>query len=142
MDLPVGQQPSSPSPSFGPNRTPYDAIGGEPAVRALTDRFYDLMHARPEFSGIRRLHQPDLTEARQKLFEFLCGWLGGPELYLQKYGHPRLRSRHMPFAIGEDERDQWMTCMTRALDDCGLGDEVKAFLRPRFQQVADFMRNR
>ena len=141
MTIPHGTSTGSNS-SFGPDRTPYDAIGGEAAVRALTDRFYDLMHETPAFGGVRKLHQPDLAEARQKLFEFLCGWLGGPELYVQKYGHPRLRARHMPFGIGDGERDQWMACMTRALDECGVSDELKEFLKPRFQQVADFMRNR
>jgi len=140
MTIPLGISASS--PPFGPDRTPFDAIGGEVAVRALTDRFYDLMHQTPEFANVRTLHQADLAEARQKLFEFLSGWLGGPELYVKKHGHPRLRARHMPFAIGDGERDQWMACMTRALDECGLSDDVKAFLRPRFQQVADFMRNR
>jgi hemoglobin len=140
MTIPIGM-PGSASP-FGPDRTPFSAIGGEAAVRALVDRFYDRMGQQPDFKGIRSLHPPELTQSREKLFEFLCGWLGGPDLYVRKHGHPRLRARHMPFAIGDAERDQWMACMSATLDECHMGEELKAFLLLRFQQVADFMRNR
>jgi len=127
--------------SFGPGNTPYDAIGGEPAVRGLVDDFYALMDSNPSFAAIRSLHKPDLGEARQKLFEFLSGWLGGPQLYVQKYGHPRLRARHMPFAIGETQRDQWLACMGKTMDSRGITAEVRAFLDSCFRHVADFMRN-
>lgn len=143
MNLPVGQSNlSSSGPPLGRERKPFDVMGGEPVVRALVDRFYDLMHSDPSFVGIRALHQPDLAEARAKLGDFFCGWLGGPNHYVQKHGHPRLRARHMPFAIGDTERDQWMACMNRAIDDCRLSDEIRSFLLPRLQQVADFLRNR
>jgi hemoglobin len=126
---------------FGPEHTPYKALGGDAAVRALVDAFYDLMHRDPQFANIRGLHQPELTDARQKLYEFLCGWLGGPQLYIEKYGHPRLRGRHMPFAIGEIQRDQWLACMACVMDERGIGGDIRAFLDARFRHVADFMRN-
>ena len=99
MTLPL--QPNPVSTAFGPSHTPFDAIGGEVAVRGLVDHFYDLMDRNPQFAGIRALHKPDLSHAREKLYEFLSGWLGGQPLYEQKYGHPRLRARHLPFAIGD-----------------------------------------
>lgn len=127
---------------FGPDNTPYDAIGGDAAVRALVDTFYDHMDNDPAFATIRGLHPGDLSESRNKLYEFLCGWLGGPQLYTEKHGHPRLRARHAPFAIGETERDQWLACMTRAMDDRGIDGDLRAFLDQRFRHVADFMRNK
>lgn len=128
--------------SFGSDHTPYDAIGGDARVRELADRFYDHMDEDAAFKVIRDLHPDDLGESREKFFEFLCGWLGGPPLYMQKRGHPRLRMRHAPFSIGDDERDQWLSCMAAAMDDLEVTGELRAFLDARFTQVADFMRNR
>jgi len=125
-----------------PPATPYELIGGETKVRALVDRFYDLMDSEPGFRGIRKLHQPDLAQAREKLFMFLSGWLGGPPLYMQKHGHPMLRARHLPFAIGTPERDQWMACMTRAMEETGVEEKLRKRLVQSFFQTADFMRNR
>ena len=88
--------------------TPYELAGGEPAARRLVDRFYDLMDEDPDFYAIRQLHPPMLDGSREKLFKFLMGWLGGPPVYEQEVGHPRLRARHLPFAIASNERDQWM----------------------------------
>ena len=99
--------------------TPYERLGGEAAVRKLVDRFYDLMDALPEARGIRELHPPDLAGSRDKLFKFLSGWLGGPPLYVEEYGHPRLRARHLPFPIGEAERDAWLTWLVVVL--CAAG---------------------
>ena len=96
--------------------TPYERLGGEQGVRRLVDRFYDLMDTLPEAKIIRDLHPKELTGSRDKLFKFLSGWLGGPPLYMQEYGHPRLRARHLPFAIGSAERDAWLLCMERALN--------------------------
>ena len=93
----------------------YETIGGEQRLRALVDRFYDLMDSAPEAAGIRALHPEDLTESRNKLFWFLSGWSGGPPMYIERFGHPRLRARHLPFSIGEAERDQWLWCMNHAL---------------------------
>lgn len=112
--------------------TAYVRIGGEATVRALVTAFYDLMDTEPEYYGIRKLHPKDLSGSRQKLFMFLSGWLGGPPLYVEAHGHPMLRARHLPFAIGDAEAQQWMACMTRALQEVGvdarLQDELKAAL--------------
>lgn len=127
--------------SFDANHTPYEAFGDASALRRLVDTFYDLMDREARFAVIRSLHKPTLTEARDKLYEFLSGWLGGPQLYVEKYGHPRLRGRHMPFPIGEAERDLWLACMAEAMDACEVEDEIREFLNARFAHVADFMRN-
>ena len=122
--------------------TPYEQIGGERAVRELVDRFYDYMDTLEEAQEIRSLHAKSLRGSREKLFLFLSGWLGGPDLYVQKYGHPRLRARHLPFPIGVRERDQWMLCMTNALNDMKLDDNLKKSLEDAFQRTADHMRNK
>ncbi|MDD5403327.1 MAG: group II truncated hemoglobin [Sulfuricella sp.] len=122
--------------------THYQRIGGEETIRRLVDRFYDLMDEDPDYYGIRKLHPQDLAGARGKLFMFLSGWTGGPQLYEEKFGHPRLRQRHLPFTIGEAERDQWMGCMVRAMDDVGVDDTVRRELTAAFQKTADFMRNK
>ena len=123
-------------------RTPhYETLGGEEKVRELVDRFYDLMDTLPEARTIRELHANNLRSSREKLFLFLSGWLGGPPLYAERYGHPRLRKRHLPFAIGEAERDQWMRCMRQAMVDVGVEDGLRRRLDAAFYQVADFMRN-
>lgn len=121
--------------------TPYLRLGGEPAVRALVDRFYDLMDLEPAFSGIRSLHPPSLNNARDKLHWFLCGWLGGPNHYIERFGHPRLRARHLPFAIGIAERDQWLACMSLAMDELGVEATLAARLAESFFGTADWMRN-
>jgi len=122
-------------------RTLYERIGGEEPLRRLVQHFYQHMDELPETETIRRMHASDLKSAEDKLFMFLTGWMGGPALYIEKFGHPRLRMRHMPFSIGESERDQWMLCMRNALDevvtDKTLSDELYAAL----YGVADFMRN-
>lgn len=120
----------------------YEAVGGGAGVRALVNRFYDLMDLEPEFETLRRLHPADLSNSRERLYLFLSGWLGGPPLYIQKHGHPRLRARHLPFSIGEAERDQWMNCMRRALAQVEMKDFVRQQLLDRFIPVADFMRNK
>jgi len=122
--------------------TPFDRLGGEAAVRALVDRFYDLMDLEAAYSGLRALHPATLEGSRDKLFWYLCGWLGGPDHYIERFGHPRLRARHLPYAIGDAERDQWMACMTRALHECGVDAELAQGLRHAFQGTADWMRNR
>ena len=122
--------------------TPYDLIGGEPKVRALIERFYDLMAEDPDYFGIRKLHPESLDGSRQKLFMFLMGWLGGPPLYEQAFGHPRLRARHLHVGIGIAERDQWMACMTRAMADIGVETGLQKRLAGSFMHTADFMRNK
>lgn len=122
--------------------TVFSALGGEPGIRALVDRFYALMDERPEAAGIRALHPASLEGSRDKLFWFLCGWSGGPDHYISRFGHPRLRARHLPFPIGESERDQWLACMEQAMRE-QIGDEIlRARLYESFTQTADWMRNR
>ena len=125
-----------------PQPIPYDLIGGESVVRALVDRFYDLMDLEPGYAALRAAHGTELSGARQKLFMFLTGWLGGPPLYTQEHGHPRLRMRHMPFSIGVLERDQWVACMDQAMREVGIEPTLRARLKASFMQTADWMRNR
>ena len=122
--------------------TPYALLGGEIALRQLITRFYDLMDTTPEYYGIRKLHPQDLAGSRDKLFMFLSGWLGGPGLYVEKYGHPMLRARHLPFAIGIAERDAWMACMLQAMEDVGVEETLREGLFKAFFGTADWMRNR
>ena len=122
--------------------TPYDLVGGEPAVRKLVERFYDLMDEDPDYFGIRKLHPATLEGSREKLYKFLMGWMGGPPLYEQEFGHPRLRARHLPYAISVAERDMWMQCMKRAMADAGLEEKLRARLAQSFFQSADWMRNK
>ena len=122
--------------------TIYEQIGGEQAVRKLVDRFYDLMDTLPEAKGIRDLHPESLDGSREKLFLFLSGWMGGPPLYVARYGHPRLRARHLPFPIAESERDQWMFCMRIALEEIVLDPLMRQQIGQAFAQLADFMRNK
>lgn len=122
--------------------THYQRLGGTETIRRLVDRFYELMDSDPDYYAIRKLHPQSLDGARGKLFMFLSGWTGGPQLYTEQFGHPRLRQRHLPFAIGEAERDQWMSCMNRAMDDVGVGEELRRELTAAFMKTADFMRNK
>lgn len=122
--------------------TPYFAIGGEAAVRHLVKRFYELMDTLPEAYGIRKLHAADLSGAENKLFMFLCGWLGGPQLYVERFGPPRLRARHLPFPIGSSEAEQWMLCMRQAMNEVIADDALRAALDKSFNDLACHMRNR
>jgi len=122
--------------------SPYERLGGESGVKNLVVRFYQLMDELLEAATIRAMHPVSLAGSEEKLFLFLSGWLGGPQLYVEKYGHPRLRGRHLPFAVDESARDAWMLCMTRAVnelvtDDVLLRDHLLASL----YKTADFMRN-
>jgi hemoglobin len=130
-DASAGAQPES----------PFDLLGGEAGVRALIERFYDLMDLEPAYAGIRRLHPTSLDGSRDKLFWFLCGWLGGPDLYQQRFGHPRLRARHLPYSIGIAERDQWMACMQQALTETEADPALAQRLHAAFFNTADWMRN-
>jgi hemoglobin len=121
--------------------TPFEIIGGEARVKALVERFYDLMDLEPRYQDLRAAHGSELTAARQKLFWFLCGWLGGPGHYEERFGHPRLRMRHLPFRIGVKERDQWLACMDQAMEEVGVDAALRARLKESFSQTADWMRN-
>ena len=122
------------------SRPLYERIGGEAVLKALVKHFYDYMDRLPEAATIRQMHA-HLADAETKLFMFLSGWMGGPPLYMKKYGHPRLRMRHLRFAIGEAERDQWLLCMQRALEDTVDDGALREELMQAFYGVADFMRN-
>ena len=121
--------------------TLYEALGCAAGVQRLVDRFYDVMDELPETHALRLMHPEDLTGSRQSLFEFLSGWFGGPSLYIEKKGHPRLRMRHMPFAIGYAERDQWMLCMRTALDEQVSDEALHQGVLSAFVQMADHMVN-
>jgi hemoglobin len=122
--------------------TPYALIGGEPTVRALVQRFYELMDTLPEAYGIRKLHPADLSGSENKLYMYLTGWLGGPQLYVEKFGHPRLRGRHLPFPIGTAERDQWMLCMRMSMAEHIADTALRAKLDKALTDLATFMLNR
>ena len=132
--------PAESSPSPDPV-TPFDQLGGEAAVRTLVDRFYDLMDLEPAYTRLRAVHGSTLDEARDKLHWFLCGWLGGPDHYIQRFGHPRLRARHLPFAIGSVERDQWLACMYQAMQEVQVPAALAERLERSFFDTADWMRN-
>lgn len=121
--------------------TLYEQLGGQETIEKLVERFYHYMDTLPEVKDIRDQHAPDLTDAKNKLVMFLTGWSGGPQLYIEKFGHPRLRARHLPFKIGEKERDQWLYCMFKALEDIVKSEQLKSDLKKSFAHIADFMRN-
>lgn len=116
-------------------------MGGEVGIRRLVDRFYDLMDTSPEAANVRALHATSLKQSREKLFLYLTGWTGGPPVYVEKYGHPRLRARHLPFTIGARERDEWLWCMDQAVNEHEMPEELRAALRQKLHDLADFMRN-
>jgi hemoglobin len=126
----------------GEGTTPFELIGGDAQLRALVDKFYDLMDSEPEYDVIRKLHPGDLGSSRDKLHMFFSGWMGGPPLYVEKFGHPMLRARHLPFPIGIAERDAWLACMAHALRECATEEKLAAFLLQQFKGTADWMRNR
>ena len=127
--------------------TPFEWIGGEANVKALVERFYDLMDLHASYSALRAAHPGPLDNARQKTFWFLCGWLGGPQYYTEKFGHPMLRMRHLPQqtgggSIGIKERDQWLACMNQAMVETGVDEPLRERLNTSFFQTADWMRNK
>ncbi len=119
----------------------YDRIGGTDKIRILVHRFYEIMDELPEVYGIRKLHAESLQGSEDKLFKFLSGWMGGPQLYVQEYGHPMLRRRHLSFPIGGAEVDQWLTCMDKALAEVVEDEWLRRELSDAFAKVADHMRN-
>lgn len=121
--------------------THYELMGGDAGIRRLVDRFYDLMESSPEAANVRALHAASLRQSREKLYLYLTGWTGGPPVYVEKYGHPRLRARHLPFTIGVRERDEWLWCMDQAVDENPMPDDLRAALKQKLHELADFMRN-
>ena len=123
------------------NPSPYEKIGGEAGVRRLTLSLYTAMRELPSVSELLAIHR-DVDEAEQKLFEFLSGWLGGPQLFMERHGHPRLRMRHSYFGVDINMRDQWMHCMRHALDQTVQDPEFREELYQSIWNIADHMRNR
>lgn len=119
----------------------YQSLGGETVVRNISKKFYEVMDQWPEAKVVRDMHPTDLSTSEEKLFMFLTGWLGGPQLYIEKFGHPMLRARHLPFKIGKNERDLWILCMTRALEECQVQEPIRSELLHSLLKVADHMRN-
>lgn len=124
-----------------PVRSHFDTIGGQPVVDRIVDEFYRRMDVLPEAAGIRALHPPDLRDTKVVLKKYLGEWLGGPKLYSEERGHPRLRMRHLPFPIGAAERDAWMLCMTGAMEAVVTSEELRAQLLQQLFKLADWMRN-
>lgn len=122
--------------------SPYERLGGDAGIRRLVDRFYALMDELPEAYAVRKLHPADLTESGNKLFDFLSGWLGGPQRFIERHGHPMLRRRHLPYAIGARERDEWLMCMRQALDETVTDVALREALYARFSELAEHLRNR
>jgi hemoglobin len=125
-----------------PVRTPYDMLGGREGVCRLCERFYAVMAEDERASDLRAMHAADLTPMTAKLAEFLNAWLGGPRDYFQRADAPCMMSVHKRFAIGAEERDQWLYCMARALDACGASPDVREMIEPAFARLADAMRSR
>ena len=123
-------------------KTPYELLGGADGVRTLVERFYQIMDTLPDAVRISALHPADLRGSTDKLYKFLSGWLGGPALYVEEFGHPMLRARHLPFPIETADRDAWLLCMKRALDEVKLEPLARMQLDQAFYKTADHMRNR
>lgn len=121
---------------------PYDLLGGEQGVRSLCGAFYRIMDETAETQEIRAMHKESMAEIEEKLFEYLSGWLGGPRLYQERTGTVCINDPHKPFSIGEDQRDQWLLCMNKALEDIGANEEVRDMLKDPFYNIADFLRNK
>ena len=140
-------QPEDNTTETPPFDTPFAWIGGEEKIKAMVERFYDLMDLEPGYAALRAAHGSTLDNARERLFWFLCGWLGGPQYYTERFGHPRLKMRHMPQytgggSIGIQERDQWLACMDQAMGETGVDPALRERLNASFFHTADWMRNR
>lgn len=122
-------------------KTPFEQLGGSAAVERLVNIFYEEMDQQPQAKTIRAMHAKDLKSSKEKLRLFLTGWLGGPPLYVEKYGHPRLRRRHFPFAVDTAAAEAWMACMDVALEKVVSDRLLRDQLRGAFQNVAAHMRN-
>jgi len=124
------------------DRTPYELIGGEAGVKRLTQRFYEIMDNDKRAATIRAMHQGDLGPMKEKLFQFLSGWLGGPSLYFKRPDAKCMGSVHAEFGIGEVERDQWMLCMSRALEDIGVPTDTRKLIEDALYRFADAVRTK
>ncbi len=119
----------------------FTEIGGQAAVDRLVDSFYQRMETLPAAKVIRAMHADELSPVKAVLKRYLGEWLGGPKLYSQERGHPRLRQRHMHFRIGTAERDAWTLCMQGALEGVVDDASLRAHLTQSFFKLADWVRN-
>jgi hemoglobin len=125
--------------AWGPAPSPYEELGGDTPLRQLVEAFYDIIE--DESPTLRAMLPANTSTSRQKLHEFLSGWLGGPPLYEEKRGHPRLRMRHLPFPIGETEAAEWMRCFLKAMDLEEVPTPLRQFLNSRLEPLARHMIN-
>lgn len=121
--------------------TLYDAIGGDETVKALAKRFYELMDRLPEAKACRDIHPPSLEGSEAKFYDYLTGYLGGPPVYVEKYGHPMLRRRHFVAPIGPDERDGWILCFKQAMEDTIENPKLREIIWPPIERLAYHMQN-
>lgn len=126
----------------GETITLYEAVGGDPAVRALTRRFYELMDTLPEAARCRAIHPKDLSGSEEKLYDYLTGWLGGPPVYVEKHGHPMLRRRHFMASIGPAERDEWLLCFVQALEETVPSEGLRRIILEPVTRLAHHMQNK
>lgn len=123
--------------NYGTGDSSYRAAGELEGIRKLVDAFYDAMEHLPEARNIRNMHAADLTEVRQKLAFFLCGWLGGPRLFAEHYGPINIPVVHRHFPIGDAERDAWLLCMERALAAQPYATAFKEYLMAQLRVPAE-----
>lgn len=124
---------------WGPFDTPFDALGGAGTIRAIVDRFYDIVDT--DAPALRAMLPKDDAGSRDKLHAYLVEWTGGPELYSAVRGHPRMRMRHAPFSIGPEEVRTWLSCFGQSLDDNDVTGDVRSFLDERIAALAHHMQN-
>ncbi len=139
MTVLPGPQPQGAHP-WGEAATPYQELGGGEVLHSLVERFYDRIDE--ESPALRAMHPADDRKSRRNLFEFLSGWMGGPQLYMERKGHPQLRMRHLPFSIGTEEANEWLRCMRGAFDDIGVSSPLREYLETRLDRTAHHVRNR
>jgi hemoglobin len=135
----IGPRPAHKYP-WGPKATPYEEIGGDEKVRSLVETFYDIIEA--ESPVLRAMLPSDMSGSRQKLYEFLSGWMGGPQLYFERRGHPRLRLRHMPFPIDTHAAEEWTRCMRQALSAVEAPLDLAVYLERELGNTATGLRNK
>ena len=120
----------------------YERIGGLEVIDKIVNDFYEIMSTDPVAEDCLATHSGrDIRISAEKLKYFLSGWTGGPQLYLEKYGHPRLRMRHFPFTIGAKESDQWLYCMRKALAKSPLDPGVQEELLVAFEHMTKLVQN-
>ena len=133
---------SSNAHGYGIGDASYQAAGGEPGIRQLVETFFERMGGDERFATIWALHPEDKEVLRDKLARFLCGWLGGPKLYNEKYGAIGIPRVHQHLAIATIERDQWLTCMKESVDEQPFDESFKQYLMEQLYVPAEAVRRR